>query len=163
VVITAGRLSVSVSRPPSISRVTVQLAVHHLDLAGERRLRQAGQRGQHLAGLVAVVVDGLLAQDDQARLLLVDQGLQQLGHGQRLQFSAHSTRMPRSAPMAMAVRRVSWHWVTPQDTAMTSVTTPFSFRRTASSTAISSKGFMLIFTLAMSTPVPSDFTRTLTL
>ena len=35
---------------------------------------------------------------------------------------------------------------------MTSVTTPFSFRRTASSTAISSKGFMLILTLAMSTP-----------
>ena len=33
----------------------------------------------------------------------------------------------------------------------------------ASSTAISSKGFMLIFTLAMSTPVLSDFTRTLTL
>ena len=35
---------------------------------------------------------------------------------------------------------------------MTSVTTPFSFSRTASSTAISSKGFMLILTLAMSTP-----------
>ena len=65
--------------------------------------------------------------------------------------------------MAMAVRRVSWHWVTPQETAMISVATPFSFRRTASSTAISSKGFMLILTLAMSTPVPSDFTRTLTL
>ena len=46
---------------------------------------------------------------------------------------------------------------------MTSVTTPFSFSRTASSTAISSKGFMLILTLAMSTPVPSDLTRTLTL
>ncbi len=46
---------------------------------------------------------------------------------------------------------------------MTSVATPFSFRRTASSTAISSKGFMLIFTLAMSTPVLSDFTRTFTL
>ena len=28
---------------------------------------------------------------------------------------------------------------------------------------ISSKGFMLILTLAMSTPVPSDFTRTFTL
>ena len=53
--------------------------------------------------------------------------------------------------------------VTPQLTAMTSVTTPFSFRRTASSTAISSNGFMLIFTLAMSTPVWSDFTRTFTL
>jgi len=71
--------------------------------------------------------------------------------------------MARSAPMAIAVRRVSWHWVTPQDTAMISVTTPFSLSLTASSTAISSKGFMLIFTLAMSTPVPSDFTRTLTL
>jgi hypothetical protein len=71
--------------------------------------------------------------------------------------------MARSAPMAMAVRRVSWHCVTPQDTAMTSVATPFSFRRTASSTAISSKGFMLILTLAMSTPLPSDLTRTFTL
>ena len=65
--------------------------------------------------------------------------------------------------MAMAVRRVSWHWVGPQETAMISVTAPFSFRRTASSTAISSKGFMLIFTLAMSTPVWSDLTRTFTL
>ncbi len=65
--------------------------------------------------------------------------------------------------MAIAVRSVSWHWVTPQDTAMTSVATPFSFSRTASSTAISSKGFMLILTLAMSTPVPSLLTRTLTL
>jgi hypothetical protein len=44
------------------------------------------QRGQHLAGLVAVVVDGLLAQDHQLRLFLVDQGLEQLGHGQRLQL-----------------------------------------------------------------------------
>ncbi len=65
--------------------------------------------------------------------------------------------------MAIAVRRVSWHLASPHETAITSVTTPFSFRRTASSTAISSKGFMLIFTLAMSTPVPSLFTRTFTL
>ena len=65
--------------------------------------------------------------------------------------------------MAMAVRRVSWHWATPQETATISLTTPFSFRRTASSTAISSNGFMLILTLAMSTPVPSLLTRTFTL
>ncbi len=65
--------------------------------------------------------------------------------------------------MAMAVRSVSWHCATPQETAITSVTTPLSFRRTASSTAISSNGFMLILTLAMSTPLPSLFTRTLTL
>lgn len=65
--------------------------------------------------------------------------------------------------MAIAVRSVSWHCATPQLTAITSVATPFSLSRTASSTAISSKGFMLIFTFAMSTPVPSDFTRTFTL
>ena len=65
--------------------------------------------------------------------------------------------------MAIAVRSVSWHCCTPQETAITSVTIPFSRSRTASSTAISSKGFMLILTLAMSTPLPSDFTRTLTL
>ena len=53
--------------------------------------------------------------------------------------------------------------VGPHDTATTSLATPFSLSRTASSTAISSKGFMLIFTLAVSTPVPSLFTRTLTL
>ena len=65
--------------------------------------------------------------------------------------------------MAIAVRKVSWHCATPQLTAMISVATPFSFKRTASSTAISSNGFMLILTLAMSTPLPSLLTRTLTL
>ncbi len=74
-----------------------------------------------------------------------------------------STRIARSAPIAIAVRSVSWHWARPHDTAITSVATPFSLRRTASSTAISSKGFIDIFTLAMSTPVWSDFTRTFTL
>jgi hypothetical protein len=53
---------------------------------GEGGLRQVGQRGQHLAGLVVVVVDRLLAEDHEARLLLVDQRLEQLGHGQRLQL-----------------------------------------------------------------------------
>jgi hypothetical protein len=65
--------------------------------------------------------------------------------------------------MAMAVRSVSWQAVTPQVATTTSVAAPFSLSRTASSTAISSKGFMLILTLAMSMPVPSDLTRTLTL
>ncbi len=65
--------------------------------------------------------------------------------------------------MASAVRKVSAHWGTPSDTAMISVATPFSLRRIASSTAISSNGFIDIFTSAVSTPVPSVFTRTLTL
>ena len=46
---------------------------------------------------------------------------------------------------------------------MISVATPFSFRRTASSTAISSNGFIDILTLAVSTPLPSGLTRILTL
>jgi hypothetical protein len=46
--------------------------------------RPAGQRGQHLAGLVGVVVDRLLAEDHQARLFLLDDPLQDLRHGQRL-------------------------------------------------------------------------------
>ena len=58
---------------------------------------------------------------------------------------------------------VSCAWVGPMETATTSVATPFSFRRTASSTAISQKGFIDILTLARSTPVWSDFTRALTL
>jgi hypothetical protein len=71
--------------------------------------------------------------------------------------------MRRSAPIAIAVRSVSWHCVTPQETAITSVADALLLEPTASSTAISSKGFMLILTLAMSTPLPSDLTRTLTL
>ncbi len=43
---------------------------------------QTGQRGEHLAGLVVVGVDGLLAQHHQPRLLLFDHFGQQLGHGQ---------------------------------------------------------------------------------
>ena len=65
--------------------------------------------------------------------------------------------------MASAVRSVSWACFTPMETTTISSAAPFSFRRIASSTAISSKGFMLILTLARSTPEPSPFTRTLTL
>ena len=77
--------------------------------------------------------------------------------------SSSTTSTARSAPMAMAVRSTSWLTVVPQLTATTSVATPDSLSRTASSTAISSKGFMLIFTLAMSTSEPSGLTRTFTL
>ena len=67
------------------------------------------------------------------------------------------------SPMASAVRIVSAHCATPRDTAITSVATPFSFSRTASSTAISSNGFIDIFTPDVSMPEPSALTRTFTL
>ncbi len=65
--------------------------------------------------------------------------------------------------MARAVRSVSWHCCTPIDTATISVAIPFSLSRTASSTAISSNGFIDILTPASSTPEPSAFTRGFTL
>src|SRR5215813_1150917 len=77
--------------------------------------------------------------------------------------SGVSMRMPRSAPIDSAVRIVSWDLVGPMETATISVTVPFSLSRTTSSTAISSKGFIDILTLASSTPDPSDLTRILTL
>ncbi|MNT00933.1 hypothetical protein D3C72_1353820 [compost metagenome] len=79
-------------------------------------MRQAGQRGHHLAGLVGVVVDGLLAQDHQLRLFLVDQRLQQLGHGQRLQVfvrfhqdAAVGTDGHRGAQGFLALRGTARH------------------------------------------------------
>ena len=51
----------------------------------------------------------------------------------------------------------------PIETATISVALPASFRRMASSTAISSKGFIDILMLASSTPEPSGLTRILTL
>ena len=77
--------------------------------------------------------------------------------------SAATTRMPRSAPIASAVRIVSAACFTPTETTTISVATPFSFSRIASSTAISSKGFIDIFTFDRSTPDPSARTRAFTL
>jgi hypothetical protein len=65
--------------------------------------------------------------------------------------------------MASAVRSVSCALAGPIETTTISVATFFSLSRIASSTAISSNGFMLILTLARSTPVPSAFTRGFTL
>ena len=65
--------------------------------------------------------------------------------------------------IARAVRSVSWFCLTPIEAATTSSTLPASRRRIASSTAISSNGFIDIFTFARSTPLPSALTRTFTL
>eukprot|EP01139_Manchomonas_bermudensis_P014669 Amastigsp_a508786_626.p2 type:complete len:180 gc:universal Amastigsp_a508786_626:218-757(+) len=76
--------------------------------------------------------------------------------------SSASTRIPRSAPIAIAVRSVSWHLAGPIDTATISVTSPASLSFTASSTASSSKGFIDILTDDVSTPFLSARTRTRT-
>ena len=160
---TAGSLIAIVSRPPSTSRVTSAAPSRDLDLGGEGRLRPAEQRRQHLAGLVGVVVDRLLAEDHELRRLLLDDLLQDLGNRQRLhlgtgldQDRAVGADGERGAQRLLALGGPDRHH---HDLGGH----PASFRRTASSQAISSKGFIDILTLAVSTPVPSAFTRTLTL
>lgn len=81
--------------------------------------------------------------------------------GWSLLSSATSTWIALSAPIAKAVLKVSWAFADPHETAMISVEGNLSLMRTASSTAISSKGFMLCLTLR-STSVFAGFTRTLT-
>src|SRR5690554_3797185 len=58
----------------------------HVDFRGEGALGVAAQCSQHLAGLVVIGVDGLLAEDDQLGLFLVDHRLEQLGDGQGVQL-----------------------------------------------------------------------------
>ncbi len=84
VVITAGRSTSIVSRPASTSRVTLATLPFDLDFRRKRRLRAIPQRSQHLPGLVAIVVDGLLAEDDDLRLFFFDQLEQDARCGQRL-------------------------------------------------------------------------------
>lgn len=70
-----------------------------------------------------------------------------------------STWIPLSIPMANAVLNTSCACCGPHDTAISSLANFFSFKRTASSTAISSNGFIECFTPSVTTPVLSGFTR----
>jgi len=64
----------------------LRFAIHNFYFGCKSGLRQVGQCGQHLTCLVAIVVNGLLAQDDQTWLLFINQSFEQLGNCQRLQF-----------------------------------------------------------------------------
>ena len=63
--------------------MTVALSAD-LDLRRERALRPAEQRREHLAGRIIVVVDRLLAEDDQLRLLFAGDLGEDLGDAERL-------------------------------------------------------------------------------
>jgi hypothetical protein len=107
----------------------------------------------------------LLAENDDLGLLRFDDRFQELGDGQRLDRRAVGNLDENAAvgtdgeARADRVLRLGG----PIETTMISVAVPFSLRRTASSMAISSKGFIDIFTFARSIPDPSGFTRILTL
>jgi len=75
-----------ISGPPSTSRVTRVLPPTSLIFRRKGGLRQPGQGGEHLPCLIAVVVDGLLAQQHRTGLLAAHERLQGLGHRERLPF-----------------------------------------------------------------------------
>ena len=80
----AGSLSFTVCKPAvDFARYQQRVAVER-DFGSEGALRPAEQRRQHLAGLIAVVVDRLLAEDDQTGLLRVSDGFEDFRHRQRL-------------------------------------------------------------------------------
>ena len=73
------------------------------------------------------------------------------------------TWIPLSAPTAKAFLTVSWAFSSPTVIAITSVAFPASLIFTASSIALSSGGLVDIFTLSVTTPVPSSLTLIWTL
>ena len=86
----SGSPNASVCSPPSTSRVTLALIALDLQLGGEGGLRPAEEGGQHLTRLVGVVVDRLLAEDDELRPLLLHDALEDLGDRERLDCARRS-------------------------------------------------------------------------
>ena len=159
----AGNANDTVSRPPSTSRVTTALPSSITTLEAKVACGQPSRaasiwpvwlQSSSMACLPRIISCGCSLSASAFKSLATARGCSS---------TSVSISTARSAPIAIAVRKVSWHCVTPQETATTSVALPASLRRIASSTAISSNGFIDILTLAISTPLPSDLTRTLTL
>ena len=159
----AGSVRLTVCRPPSTSRVTSRLPAPASILYAKVPCGQPSSapsiwpvwfESSSIACLPRMTSSGPSRSTTAFRSLATASGSQ---------ATSVFTRIARSAPIASAVRSVSCAACGPIDTATISLTVPFSFRRIASSTAISSNGFIDIFTFASSTPEPSAFTRILTL
>ena len=111
-----------------------------------------------------IVVDGLLAEQDEAGLLARGDGVQRARYRQRLErgrrvdadraIGAH--RQPR-AQLLLGFDGTDRHEHARASNA------PDSLRRNAASIAISSNGLMLILSPSVAMPEPSGFTRTRTL
>mmetsp|Transcript_75073 Transcript_75073/g.104295 ORF Transcript_75073/g.104295 Transcript_75073/m.104295 type:complete len:223 (-) Transcript_75073:122-790(-) len=165
-VTTAGVRTRTVSRPPSTSRVTSRAAAaascstREAKVATGQASRPASSwpvwlQSSSIACLPSSTTSACCAVATCCSALATSSGCRASSPP-----SAVSTCTARSAPIASAVRSVSWHFLGPTDTTTTSEATLRSLRRMPSSTAISSNGFMLI--LAASTPSRSARTRTFT-
>ncbi len=116
------------------------LSIGNSELAGEGGLWAAPECGEHLTGLISVVVDRLLAEDDQIGLFLLDQFEQRPRGGQRLN-SRVGHHMDRAiGAHGQAVAQVRSRIGRRQGGDHHPVAVPASRRRNASSRAISSNG-----------------------
>src|SRR5436190_14752538 len=118
--------------------------------------RQIEQLGNHGTDLMVVVVDGHLAEQDQVVAAAFE--LRRQGGGGRQSIGRDPVRwsnVPRSAPMARAVRMVSCAAAGPSAITTTSPEPACSLRCKASSTANSSYGLRMNLTPASSSDLPS--------
>jgi len=114
----------------------LEIGTVDLKLGGKGRLRPSEQGRQHLAGLVAIIVDRLLPRITRPGFSSSAMAFSNFATASGSTLPSALTKMPRSAPMASPVRMVSAACAGPIDTTTTSVALPASFRRNASSTAI---------------------------
>mmetsp|Transcript_18327 Transcript_18327/g.54168 ORF Transcript_18327/g.54168 Transcript_18327/m.54168 type:complete len:218 (+) Transcript_18327:386-1039(+) len=161
-VTTAGRGMLSVSRPESTSRVTVALPPSTFSSDANAPCGQPINAASIWPVWFASSSIACLPSTTSSGPSLSQTPLKSFATCSGTVSSSVTTCTARSAPIASAVRSCSCEAVGPTETAITSVAIFASLSRTASSTAISSNGFMLIFTFAVSTPDLSGFTRILT-
>ncbi len=132
-----------------------------LDLRGERRLRPSEHLGEHLADLIGVVVDRLLAEHHDIGLLVAgdlrEHARDRESGSRRLVGLAPGSRgrRPSQGRCASCSCQVGW----PIETSTTSPPPCFSLIRSASSIAISSNGLITHLTLSVAIPEPSGRTR----
>ena len=162
-VITAGSFRATVSKPPSISRVTSTSSPPKLTLLAKVPWPAPIRAASICPVWFASLSIACLPKKMSCGCSLSAMAFSTFATAKGSKFSSASTKIALSPPIAKAVRKVSSHLATPIDTTTTSLILPASFWRTASSTAISSKGFIDILTLFKSTPEPSVLTRALML
>ncbi|KAE9544472.1 hypothetical protein AGLY_000013 [Aphis glycines] len=163
---TAGNLTLTVSKPPSTSRFTSTLPSDTVTSDANVACGQPNRaaviwavwlESSSIACLPTTTISTFSSTATLAKIL-------DTCSGNRLSYWAcgTSTWTARSAPIARAVRSDSWACGKPHDTAITSDAIFFSLRRTASSTAISSNGFRPCLTPSVTTPDLSGLTRIFT-